>query len=281
MKKDKVKMMLNLCSIIFLMAMYSSVLDAKEKSDMHLSYIIGGSLSSSENYREEFVINFNQELSWKTTGTYGGFDPEGCQNQAGEFKGKVSKAQHRKVSLAAKAAVESIQSSQGPSLAARGVSKKLKVLIDQNSFTGNLQHQQETTKEWKKFEELVENLKKTLLPKSLLTISSKKLNDSVVQLKFHYYGKKPFPLLIPADPNLSFFIQGYRLDYEKKRISEIENLSTTKKIFTINLKLNPIAGTSVPGKVTYSNKMAMHHAEMDFTKGMIRPIEMNICSSIK
>jgi hypothetical protein len=281
MNKDQINMTRNLPSFIFLFAMCFSTLYANEKSDLHLSYVIGGSLSSSENFKEEFVIDFNQDLIWKTSGTYGGFDPGGCQNQAGQFKAKISKTEHLKVSLAAKAAIKSIQLPQGPALPSRGVSKKLKVLIDEDSYSGNLQHNQDSTQEWKKFEELVEILKKKIFPEHLLTITSKRLKNSVIQLKFHYYGKKPFPLLIPLDPNLSFFIQGYQMEYEKKRITELEYLSPSRKAFALNLKLKPIAEKVDVTKITYSNKMAMHHAEMDFTKGLIRPIELNICSSIK
>ncbi len=265
---------------LFFISFFCFILTVAASEETYLEYRIGGSLGARAESLEKFELDFDQHFIWFSNET-GGLDEPGCMTDIAEFSGKLTQNETDLLIKKAHEAALAVPASVSDGIPVKGITKRLKLIVGDNSFSANLSGQDELPKAWEEMDVMIRQLTQKLAPKKMMSMSARLLNTKHLQVRYQYWGKKPFVLIIPNDPALAFKLQGYRLEYVQRPAMELQQMGPTRKSIDLTFKLFPIAEEIEISKLYYANKQAMHHANMAFMKGHLRPDSINICSVVK
>lgn len=252
---------------------------AQAQFDNYFEYQTSGFLDSRSEYIERFEMDFDRQVLWFSNSTGGLIDPS-CSSSTAEYQGQLTEKQAEQLIKQAQSAKLSmpIKKDYGPPV--RGIVKQLRVVTDKESWAINLLSSQEKNKEWKKMEDMLDEFKQYFSPNKMLNLSTHLLKNNKIQARFQYWGEKPTVIILPSDPNLVFFANGYHFKYDNSPTQELQQIGPNKKVIDIILNYKKVADQASLNKIFYSNRPAKHHLNTDFTKGHLRPQSANLCSVV-
>lgn len=247
-------------------------------NEIYFSFIKSGKINTFSNEYEKIEVDFDGEIIWSINQSGFTFDSR-CGNETSEFKGKISQDKINKLS---KIALKSINSQKKVDLDAplgkgRSLTKRIKLLLKDESHSAVVSDQ---TKETDALYQYLDELTNNLNPSSILRINARIINKDELEVMFKYFGKGPYSLLIPKRAADAFHIANHKIKYKNKIPKEIVKLSYQKRVFNLNLKIERLGGDKKIQYLKYSNKLALHHAKDDFSKGEFRPTSANLCTNI-
>jgi hypothetical protein len=262
---------------MLLFAFSCAVLQAQ---DIYLDYRLGGSIDSTSEKVERYELDFDRQMTWFSNST-GGIDEPDCSSDVAHYQGEIKQADVKELAQKARAAIKSLKPEPGPGVPVRGFSKRLKLVVGDEALSGNLASSEEMPAAWAEMEELFNRLGKTLAPKKMLNMSARSLDQNRIQVRFQYFGKEPFLLMLPLKAQDAFVINGYELEYGAGPAQEMQQMGRARKVIDVTLKLKAVGANAKATRVYYSNKQNMHHAQTDATQGHLRPDSANLCSIVK
>ncbi len=256
---------------------------AGDGDDPSIVISLSGRYGDGAKALDRFEITDDGIARWDSASAGMSREDPGCRNEGGRFEAKVEPQLALKIADAAILAVQSQGDVGRPAPSSpRETTLALTVYKGEKSWTSEIR---ETTKEWKALDALVEDVKRSLLPRGSVLMRSRRAGKAL-KVAFDWFGDRPVALVLSKDPNEIFRAKGLRFKYEKAPTGEEFVMSPKQKRVEVRLLSEPVKGQSPeagkgPRHVRYMNSPLLHHREGDPLEGKPAPGPLDLCATYR
>lgn len=256
---------------------------AAEGIDPSIIISLSGRYGDGTKALDRFEITDDGVARWDSAST--GMSPEdpGCRNEGGRFEAKIEPQRALQIADAAIEAVKS-QGDVGRPVPSAPRDTVLSVTVFKGEKSWSTAVVKET-KEWKALTALVEDVKRSLLPRGSVLMRSRR-DGKGLRITFDWFGDRPLALVLSKDPNEVFRAKGLSFKYEKSPPEEELLLSPKQKRVEVRLLSASVVGQAPeegkgPRHLRYVSSPLLHHRAGDPLEGKAAPQSLDLCATYR